>query len=129
MTFTDYLIRKKIDEEAFQKAEPALFENWKTEFEQMHPNSFTAQKLYLINPLRRKYTLPLQVIEKPKPAEKKIEAQPVQSNQQNVADVKNDDTIKKDEVTKTEETESKPAPPPSPAKPARPVFKPKPKIS
>jgi len=129
MTFTDYLISKKIDQEAFQKAEPVLFEIWKTEFEQMHPNSFTAQKLYLINPLRRKYTLPLQVIEKPKPVERKVEAQSVQTNQQDATDGKTDEAIKNDEVTKTEETESKPVPPASPAKPARPVFKPKPKIS
>ena len=57
MTFEDYLINKKIDLEFFQKAEPALFENWKKEFAQMHPNSFSAQKLYLINPIRRKYPL------------------------------------------------------------------------
>ncbi|HTJ49374.1 MAG TPA: hypothetical protein VL443_07960 [Cyclobacteriaceae bacterium] len=129
MTFTDYLISKKIDQEAFQKAEPALFEIWKTEFEQMHPNSFTAQKLYLINPLRRKYTLPFEAAVKPKPVEKKVEAQPAQTNQQGATtDVKADEAIKSDEVTKTEESESKPVSP-SPAKPARPVFKPKPKIS
>lgn len=29
----------------------------KAEFEQMHPNSFTMQKLNLINPVRRKYPL------------------------------------------------------------------------
>ena len=127
MTFTDYLISKKIDQEAFQKAEPALFEIWKTEFEQMHPNSFTAQKLYLINPLRRKYTLPLQIIEKPK-LEKKVEAQPVQIKQQDATEVKADEPTKNDEIPKIEETEPKSVPP-SPAKPARPVFKPKPKIS
>jgi hypothetical protein len=125
MTFTDYLISKKIDQEAFQKAEPALFEIWKTEFEQMHPNSFTAQKLYLINPLRRKYTLLFEAVVKPKPVEKKVESQPAQTSQQ---DATTDEAIKNDEVAKTEEPESKPVSP-SPAKPARPVFKPKPKIS
>jgi hypothetical protein len=128
MTFNDYLISKKIDQEAFQKAEPALFEIWKTEFEQMHPNSFTAQKLYLINPLRRKYTLPFEAAVKPKPLEKKVETQLGQINQQDATDVKADEAIKNDEVTKTEEPESKPVSP-SPAKPARPVFKPKPKIN
>jgi hypothetical protein len=55
--FEAYLISKKIDTVAFAKAERELWQSWKTEFEQIHPNSFTAQKLYLINPLRRKYHL------------------------------------------------------------------------
>lgn len=55
MTFEEYLTSKKIDSGIFQQNEPALWELWKQEFEQMHPNSFTTQKLYLINPLRRKY--------------------------------------------------------------------------
>jgi hypothetical protein len=57
VTFEEYLISKKIDREAFMKAEPALYQEWKSEFEQMHPNSFTVQKLNLINPIRRKYQL------------------------------------------------------------------------
>lgn len=57
MNFDDYLLSKKIDAQAFIKAEPALFQSWKMEFEQMHPNSFTVQKLNLINPIRRKYQL------------------------------------------------------------------------
>jgi hypothetical protein len=129
MTFTDYLISKKIDQDAFQKAEPALFEIWKTEFEQMHPNSFTAQKLYLINPLRRKYTLPFEVVLKPKPVEKKVETLPVQTTQQDSTEVKTDEAIKNNEVTKTEGTEPQQNPSASAAKPARPVFKPRPKIS
>jgi hypothetical protein len=55
--FEAYLISKKIDRHAFSKAEPELFHTWKGEFEQMHPNSFTIQKLNLINPVRRKYPL------------------------------------------------------------------------
>lgn len=50
--------------QAFAKAEPLVWLQWKTEFEQMHPNSFTLQKLNLINPIRRKYPLPLQEIAK-----------------------------------------------------------------
>lgn len=42
---------------AFSAAEPALFKTWESEFDQMHPNSFTVQKLNLINPVRRKYQL------------------------------------------------------------------------
>jgi hypothetical protein len=57
VNFEEYLRSKKIDAQAFLKAEPALFSVWKTEFEQMHPNSFTVQKLNLINPVRRKYIL------------------------------------------------------------------------
>jgi hypothetical protein len=55
--FEEYLISKKIDGVAFAHAEPDLFHLWKHEFEQMHPNSFTVQKLNLINPIRRKYQL------------------------------------------------------------------------
>jgi hypothetical protein len=57
VNFSEYLISKKIDENAFAAAEPENFQLWKAEFEQMHPNSFTVQKLNLINPLRRKYLL------------------------------------------------------------------------
>ena len=57
MTFEEYLISKKIDSQAFRAAEPALWNEWNGLFEAMSPASFTAQKLYLINPLRRKYLL------------------------------------------------------------------------
>lgn len=57
MNFEEYLKSKKIDAPAFEKAEPVLYTSWKTEFSQMHPNSFTVQKLNLINPVRRKYQL------------------------------------------------------------------------
>jgi len=54
-----YLLSKKIDSAAFLKAEPELWKSWDLEFPQMHPNSFTVQKLNLINPIRRKYPLPM----------------------------------------------------------------------
>jgi hypothetical protein len=57
MTFEVYLSSKKIDSEKFRQAESSTWADWKATFEQMHPNSFTAQKLYLINPVRRKYPL------------------------------------------------------------------------
>jgi hypothetical protein len=57
MTFEEYLISKKIDAKLFAHKEKQLWSTWKSEFEQMHPNSFTAQKLYLINPFRRLYPL------------------------------------------------------------------------
>ena len=55
MTFEQYLISKKIDSALFYENEPHLFDAWKLQFDQMHPQSFTAQKLYLLNPTRRKY--------------------------------------------------------------------------
>jgi hypothetical protein len=57
VNFEAYLTSKKIDSAAFQKAEPELWVSWQKEFDLLHPNSFTAQKLYLINPVRRKYQL------------------------------------------------------------------------
>jgi hypothetical protein len=60
VNFEEYLISKKIDSKAFAEAESQLWSAWKSEFDQMHPNSFTVQKLNLINPIRRKYPLPLQ---------------------------------------------------------------------
>jgi hypothetical protein len=72
VNFEEYLTSKKIDSAAFEKAEPVLFNSWKAEFEQMHPNSFTVQKLNLINPIRRKYQLmetpPTNKTEDPTPA-------------------------------------------------------------
>ena len=56
-TFEAYLLSKKIDSEAFRLAEPGLWNAWKSDFERIHPNSFTVQKLNLINPIRRKYHL------------------------------------------------------------------------
>lgn len=55
--FEEYLKSKKIDAPAFEKADPILYASWKAEFSQVHPNSFTVQKLNLINPVRRKYQL------------------------------------------------------------------------
>ena len=55
MTFDDYLTQKKIDAERFQQAEPERFREWQREFVQMHPESFTVQKKFLLNDIRRKY--------------------------------------------------------------------------
>ena len=55
MSFEEYLAGKKIDSKMFQEAEPDLWNEWSRLFEVMSPESFTAQKLYLINPIRRKY--------------------------------------------------------------------------
>lgn len=54
MTFEEYLTSKKINSSAFQQADPERFAEWAREFVQMSPASFTAQKLYFINNIRRK---------------------------------------------------------------------------
>jgi hypothetical protein len=103
-----YLISKKIDSAAFLKAEPELWKSWDVEFQQMHPNSFTVQKLNLINPIRRKYPLPV-MPEKQEPP-----------------------TAMSDQPTPPPALEPKTASPATPSpKPSipRPVFKPKPKMS
>jgi hypothetical protein len=99
MDFEAYLSSKKIDSAAFRKNEPSLWESWRDEFEQMHPDSFTMQKLNLINPIRRKYTLIVAV--------KQVDVDPKQE---------------------TTEKPAEPMPlKPKPAIP-KPVFKPKPKL-
>lgn len=57
MTFDEYLISKKINGASFKANEPDRFNEWKKLFESVHPESFTAQKKFLINPIRRKYLL------------------------------------------------------------------------
>lgn len=56
MTFSEYLLSKKISEEKFKAAEPQRFEEWRLLFEQVHPDSFTMQKKFHINTTRRKHT-------------------------------------------------------------------------
>jgi hypothetical protein len=107
--FEAYLISKKIDSATFNTAEPQLWAAWKTEFEQMHPASFTAQKLYLINPIRRKYLLKEQPAKIAPPPEKSPE-------QPNLPTTSSEPPVAKAPST------SKPVVP-------RPVFKPKPKTS
>ena len=57
LRFEEYLNSKKIDPAKFKKAEEDQFTVLKTLFDQIHPNSFTQQKLFLINKIRRKYIL------------------------------------------------------------------------
>jgi hypothetical protein len=57
MSFEEYLVSKKIDSASFAKSEPILFQEWKDLFEQLSQKSFTSQKLYLINPIRRRFLL------------------------------------------------------------------------
>ncbi len=57
MTFEGYLVEKKINIDLFREAEPNRFEEWQRLFVQIHPESFTAQKKFLINRTRRKYAV------------------------------------------------------------------------
>ncbi len=44
-----YLISKKIDPSTFEKGNTALYREFETVFAHIHPASFTAQKLFLLN--------------------------------------------------------------------------------
>lgn len=57
MTYAEYLASKKIDPELFRSGSPELFIKWQTDFEQVHPASFTARHLFLINKTRRQFPL------------------------------------------------------------------------
>ncbi|HEY5751439.1 MAG TPA: hypothetical protein VIU12_35515 [Chryseolinea sp.] len=126
MNFEAYLASKKIDSAAFQHAEPVLWGQWQIQFEQMHPNSFTVQKLNLINPIRRKYQLKEEAVKaEPKAAVVKTPAADQPSAEKPAAV----STTPTPDATSPEAPETPPATPrPKPAVP-RPVFKPKPKLS
>lgn len=57
MTFSEFLLTKRIDETKFRQSEPECFREWQYLFEQVHAESFTMQKKFLINSTRRKYLL------------------------------------------------------------------------
>jgi hypothetical protein len=66
MTWEAYLESKKIDSTRFKTAEPERWQEWHDLFAEMSPASFTAQKLYLINSIRRKYLLTIREESAPK---------------------------------------------------------------
>lgn len=57
MGLEEYLKQKKIDSATFKKKFPDVFDTFNKHFEQMHPESFTAQKLFLINNIRRECSI------------------------------------------------------------------------
>jgi hypothetical protein len=61
MTFEEFFKKKRIDLSALQKAEPALFSDFKTHFEQMGEKSFDHTKKYWFNKVRRQFMLPLEI--------------------------------------------------------------------
>ena len=70
MNFIEYLQSKKIDAIRFKEERPEQYVEWFTMFNQVHPESFTQQKLFLINDIRRKYTLKEVAAPKKSPAAK-----------------------------------------------------------
>jgi len=57
MNWEEYCISKKIDSEKFRLAQPAKWSELKKIFEQVSPISFTEQKKFIINDLRRRFLL------------------------------------------------------------------------
>lgn len=114
MNFQEYLLSKKIDSEAFKASEGELWETWRKEFEMISATGFTAQKLFLINPIRRKYTA--------KPVEKNTATEPPQQT----AAVSPIVQAEKPRSENSPITETQTKVPVKPVVP-RPVFKPKPK--
>jgi hypothetical protein len=55
--FTDYLAKKNIHAERFKAEMPEMYAEWKQFFLQTHPKSFTMQKLFQMNEIRRKFIL------------------------------------------------------------------------
>jgi len=67
MTFEEFFKKKRIDLDALQKGEPALFSEFKTHYEQMGEKSFDHTKKYWFNKTRRQFPLAVAVkTEKPK---------------------------------------------------------------
>lgn len=75
MDFKQYLASKRIDAQKFAAAKAVQYTAWEKAFEQMSPDSFTSQKKFLINKIRRAYWLE-QVAEEVKEV-KKVAAKPV----------------------------------------------------
>ena len=55
MRFEDYCHSKHIDYAKLKMEQPSLLQELEDYFDQVHPESFTQQKKFLINPLRREY--------------------------------------------------------------------------
>lgn len=66
MTFDEFFKKKRVDLVALEKAEPALFSEFKTHYEQMGEKSFDHTKKYWFNKTRRRFPLAVEVkTEKP----------------------------------------------------------------
>ena len=69
LTFEEFSAKKKIDLTLFQKAEPVLYSEFRTEYDQMGEKSFDHSKKFWFNKLRRAYHLQVE----PKPPKEIIE--------------------------------------------------------
>ena len=72
MNFREYLMSKKIDPDKFKNGDTETYRTFNMHFSQMHPDSFTAQKLFLLNKIRRKYLLDKEPEEKVTTQPKKV---------------------------------------------------------
>ena len=61
MTFEEFFKKKRIDLDAFEKGNPALFFEFKTHFDQMGEKSFDHTKKYWFNNLRKIYHLAAEI--------------------------------------------------------------------
>ncbi|WP_020532188.1 hypothetical protein [Flexithrix dorotheae] len=68
--FEQFLIQKKIDPILFKKGDLSTFQDFKSLFYQVHPKSFVAQKLFLINKIRRQYPFKKEIAEPEVPKKK-----------------------------------------------------------
>jgi hypothetical protein len=67
MTFEEFFKKKRIDVDALEKGEPALFSEFKKHYTQMGEKSFDHTKKYWFNKIRRQYQLAPEIkTEKPK---------------------------------------------------------------
>ena len=57
MQFEEYLKQKQIDSLAFQAKDKEMYARLADIFVEIHPRSFTIQKLFLMNKIRRKYPI------------------------------------------------------------------------
>ncbi|MEM6642564.1 MAG: hypothetical protein AAF616_06265 [Bacteroidota bacterium] len=76
MDFDEYLKSKKIDPGKFKDQAPEKYHEWEGIFNQVHPASFTQQKLFLINQIRRAYAFS-EVESTTKPSEKETVKKPI----------------------------------------------------
>ena len=57
MTFEEFFAKKKIDLEALKQADPGLYDECRSHYEQMGEKSFDHTKKYRFNKLRHAYPL------------------------------------------------------------------------
>ena len=72
--FLLFLQSKKIDPDKFRKGDPDRYTEFEKLHQTMHPNSLVAQKLFLINQIRRKY--PFVATQETSEAPKKVKMKP-----------------------------------------------------